>query len=75
MVVSAEDRRKWDRQVAALIEMDNDDEGSLEWRAAAIEALNRRRLAMGHEEMATEGEMHRRARTLGLLGSVRTPAH
>jgi hypothetical protein len=75
MVVSAEDRRKWDRQVAAMIEMDNDDEGSLEWRAAAIEAINRRRLSMGHEVLSTEGEMHRRARALGLLGDIRTPAH
>ncbi len=72
--MSAEDRRKWDRQVAALIEMDNDDEGSLEWRAAAIEAVNRRRLSMGYEALSTEGEMHRRARTLGLLGHLRTSA-
>jgi hypothetical protein len=73
MVVSAEDRRKWDRQVAALIEMDNDDEGSLEWRAAAIEAINRRRISNGRAELATEGELHRRARALGLLGRLRAP--
>jgi hypothetical protein len=75
VVVSAEDRRKWDRQVAALIEMDNDDEGSLEWRAAAIEAVNRRRVSNGRAELVTEGELHRRARALGLLGRLRTPTH
>jgi len=69
--VSAEDRRRWDRQVAALRTGDNDDEGSLAWRAEMIDSINERRRQHGHEEMATEGEMHRRARALGLLVDVR----
>ena len=44
-----------------------DDEGSLEWRHEAIEAINRRRVAHGRAELDTEGELHRRARVLGLL--------
>ena len=70
MAVSAQDRAKWNRQVAALREFGNDDEGSLEWRHDALEAINRRRVANGRDELKTEGEMHRRARALGLLVDI-----
>lgn len=69
--MSAEDRRRWDRQVAALRTVENDDEGSLAWRADMIDSVNERRRRHGRDEMATEGEMHRRARALGLLVDVR----
>ncbi len=67
MVVSAQDRRRWDRQVAALGAADNDDEGSLAWRAAVHEWADARRLELGLDDLDTEPELHRRARALGLL--------
>ena len=70
MVVSAEDRRKWDRQVAALTEMDNDDEGSLEWRAEMHDWADRQRARSGGPPLKTEGELYRYAETLGLRRSV-----
>ena len=72
MAVSAEDRRRWDRQAEALRLADNDEEGTLEVRAATLEMVNRRRVAPGRPELNTEGELHRRARTLGLLVDVPT---
>ena len=67
MVVSSEDRRRWERQVAALREADNDDEGSLEWRADVHEWADARRREAGLDDLDTEPELHRRARALGLL--------
>ena len=72
MAVSAEDRRRCDRQVEALRLADNDEEGTIEVRAATLEMVNRRRVAPGPPELNTEGELHRRARTLGLLVDVPT---
>lgn len=68
MVVSEKDRRNWERQVAALELEDSTDEGSLEFRAAVIEWANSRRAAQGRPDLDTEGELHHRARALGLLG-------
>ena len=70
MVVSAQDRGRWERQVDALQEADNDDEGSLDWRAAVHEWANLRRQAMGLDDLDTEPELHRRARALGLLRPI-----
>ena len=76
MAVSAEDRRRWDRQVEALHLADNDEEGTLEVDLMDLlglaEMVNRRRVAHGRPELNTEGELHRRARTLGLLVDVPT---
>jgi hypothetical protein len=66
-MVSAEDRRRFERQVAALPTAESDDEGSLEWRHAVIESANEWRAAHGIPPLQTEGELHRRARALGLL--------
>ncbi|MEQ1699805.1 MAG: hypothetical protein ABMA25_06835 [Ilumatobacteraceae bacterium] len=70
MAVSAQDRRRWERQVAALEDAENDDEGSLEWRAAVHEWADTRRSALGLDDLDTEPELHRRARALGLLRPV-----
>ena len=67
MVVSADDRHRWERQVAALELIENSDEGTPDARAAVIESVNDRRRAHQRPELATEGELHRRARALGLL--------
>ena len=77
MAVSAEDRRRWERQVAGLREMENDDEGTPEWRRSVEEAANRRRAARGIPplkewwEEKTEPEFYKLARARGLLRSVR----
>ncbi len=67
MAVSAQDRRRWERQVAALSEADHDDEGSLEWRAQVHAWADERRVELGLDDLDTEPELHRRARALGLL--------
>ena len=73
MAVSAEERRNWERQVAGLREMENDDEGSPEWRTSVEETANRWRAEHGISplkewwEDETESEFYELARTLGLL--------
>jgi hypothetical protein len=77
MTVSAEDRRRWEQQVAGLREMENDDEGTPEWRKAVEEASNGWRAEHGIPplkewwEDKTEPDFYERARTLGLLRRVR----
>lgn len=68
--VSAKDRASFERQAAALATEENDDEGTPEWRAEAIERANADRARHGVEELDTEPELHRRARDLGLLRRV-----
>ncbi len=71
--LTAEHRRRWALQVAALAEAETDDEGSPEWQAKMVERADRRRAAHGTPplvewwETKTEPELHRRARALGLL--------
>lgn len=74
MTVSPEDRAKWERQVEGLKLMENDDEGTAEWREEMFQAENRRRAKLGiapmkhwWEEDPPEAEFYRRARALGLL--------
>jgi len=67
MAVSAEHRRRFDLQVAALREEENDDEGTPEWRAMVIDRMNEARRRRGIPPLETEPELHRRARDLGLL--------
>lgn len=69
-VVSDGDRRAFERQVAALRTAEHDDEGSLEWRHALHVALDAERKRIGVDKLKTEGELHRRARSLGLLDRV-----
>ena len=77
MTASSEDRRKWERQVAGLREMENADEGSPEWRRSVEEAANSWRAQHGIPplkewwEDETEPEFYERARALGLLRRVR----
>lgn len=77
MPVSAEDRRRWERQVAGLREMENDDEGTPEWRAEVEDSANRWRASRNIPplrewwEEQTEPEFYIRARALGLLRPVR----
>lgn len=77
MVVSADDRRRWHRQIAALRQFENDDEGSAEWRQAVEEAANARRAEKGIPpldewwEDKTEHHFHELARAKRLLGRVR----
>jgi hypothetical protein len=77
VAVSAEDRRRWERQVAGLREMENDDEGTPEWRRSVEETANRWRAAHGIPpleewwEEKTEPEFYELARARGLLRPVR----
>lgn len=77
MTVSPEHRRIFERQAAALREEESDDEGSPEFQRAMIEAENQRRAEVGQARLLewwedkTEGELHERARALGLLERVR----
>lgn len=77
MTVSAEDRHRWQRQVAGLRRMENYDEGTPEWREAVEGAANQWRVDHGIPplkewwEDETEPEFYERARALGLLRRVR----
>lgn len=66
--VSAEDRRRFERQVAALRKIENDDEGTPEWRAGVVEYVDGERAKRGTPPLKTEDEFHHRARELGLTG-------
>jgi hypothetical protein len=65
--VSPQDRVAWDRQVAALELEECDDAGSLVERWRFVEWANSARLERGLPALHTEGELHWRARALGLL--------
>ncbi|CAN5485882.1 hypothetical protein BH20ACT2_BH20ACT2_14860 [soil metagenome] len=65
--VSDADRAALTRQVTALEQFENEDEGTPEWRAAVIEQADRERQDRGVPPLKTEPELHRRARDLGLL--------
>ncbi|CAN5865441.1 hypothetical protein BH24ACT3_BH24ACT3_07600 [soil metagenome] len=65
--VSDADRAAFERQVAALEQFENDDEGTPEWRAAVIEQADADRQDRDIPPLKTEPELHRRARDLGLL--------
>jgi hypothetical protein len=67
VAVSPEDRRRFERQVAALRDGETEDEGTPASRAAAIEDADRWRAEHGIPPLDTEAELHRRARDLGLL--------
>ena len=77
VAVSAGDRRRWERQVAGLREIENDDEGTPEWRQAVEEGANewraQHRIPPLKEwwEEHTEPEFYVLARSLGLLRRVR----
>lgn len=64
--VSAEDRRRFERQAAALRQIENDDEGTPEWRTAVVEYVDAERAKRGVPPLKTEDEFHHRARELGL---------
>lgn len=64
--VTAEDRRRFERQVAALRTIENDDEGTPEWRAGVVEYVDAERAERGTPPLKTEDEFHHRARELGL---------
>ena len=77
MTVSAEDRQRWQRQVSGLREVENDDEGTPQWRQSVEQAADQWRVDHGIARLKewwedhTEPEFYERARTLGLLGRVR----
>jgi hypothetical protein len=66
-MVSDEERRAFERQAAALDAAESDDEGTLAFRHELIEWANAERARRGIEPLQTEGEIHWRARALGLL--------
>lgn len=66
-MVSEHDRAAMARQAAALADAEQSDEGSVLWRAQAHEWLDDRRASLGIDRLATEGEFHRYAASLGLL--------
>lgn len=76
-IVTPSERGRFNRQVAALADGEIDDEGSPQWRAAMIEALDRRRAVAGVPPLEPwwagkgERELHERARALGLLRPLR----
>lgn len=55
------------RQAAALHDAEQTDEGSPAWRADAHAWLDDARAAIDVDRLATEGEFHRYAASLGLL--------
>lgn len=77
MTVSAADRLRWQRQVSGLRELENDDEGTPEWRMSVETAADRWRAnheippLKGWWEDHPETEFYKRARALGLLSRVR----
>ncbi len=52
--------------MAALRAIENDDEGSPEWRAGVVEYVDAERAERGTPPLKTEDEFHHRARELGL---------
>jgi hypothetical protein len=66
-MVCERDRAAMARQAAALLVAEQTDEGSPTWRADAHEWLDEQRASLGIHRLATEGEFHRYAASLGLL--------
>lgn len=62
-----DERRRFARQTVALRASELSDEGDLAWQYWLIEDANERRVAKNIAPLQTEGELHRRARALGLL--------
>lgn len=52
--------------MAALRTIENDDEGTPEWRAGVVEYVDGERAKRGTPPLKTEDEFHHRARELGL---------
>jgi hypothetical protein len=75
--LTPEQRRRFARQTVALAAEETDDEGSAEWRAEMIGAIDRRRSTAGIPPLAPwwsgkgEPKLHERARALGLLRPLR----
>lgn len=76
--VSAHDRSAFARQVATLQQFENDDQGTAEWRSGVIARANAWRATHGIDPLVEdwwnhqpELDLYRRARTLGLLRTVR----
>ena len=67
VTVSADDRRRFERQAAGLHPGEIDDEGSPESRARLIEEADRWRVEHGIPPLDTKIELHRRARDLGRI--------
>jgi hypothetical protein len=73
MAVSAEDRRRWERQVAGLRAVERERAPTADTLARIVEAANRSRAAHGIAPLADrfadppEAGLHRRAEHLGLL--------
>lgn len=70
VAVSEHDRRRWDRQVAALLLAENEDSGTPQWRADVISWADQERAVAGTEALATETEFYRYAESLGLRRAV-----
>jgi hypothetical protein len=68
--VTAADRRALARQTQALAAVETDDEGTPEQRAARIAEVDSWRAEHDIDPLATEPELHRRARDRGLLRRV-----
>lgn len=72
-MVSADDRRAFERQQRALTRAESDDEGDTAFRDEVAAEADRRRTAEGRPPLEpwwatkTEPEFHARARALGLL--------
>jgi hypothetical protein len=67
-MIDEHERSAFRRQAAALAAHEIDDDGTEEVRTEIIAAADRWRTDHGIEPLQTEGELHRRARALRLLG-------
>ncbi len=65
--VSPDDRRRMNRQAAALRDLEISEDGDEEQRAAAIDEANADRRRHGLDELKTEGEFHRKAIERGVV--------
>jgi hypothetical protein len=65
--VSPDDRRRMNRQAAALRDLEISDIGDDDLRAAAIDEANADRRRRGLDELKTETEFHRKAVERGLI--------
>jgi hypothetical protein len=64
---SPDDRRRMNRQAAALRDLEISEAGDDEQRAAAIDEANDDRRRLGLDELKTETEFHRKAVQRGLV--------
>ncbi|MGA0878346.1 MAG: hypothetical protein ACO3SP_04445 [Ilumatobacteraceae bacterium] len=65
--VSPDDRRRMNRQAAALRALETSEAGDDEQRVAAIVEANEDRRRHGLDELKTEGEFHRKAVERGFI--------